>query len=191
MKKILQNPRFFLKKDLTLWGVCGIIYIVVKGKPHNIFERLVNRMEKEKVRIAVKRPNEDYEIVEVDKGFRSDILKKFIPSLSDYDRCDFVRCSKDGLFTVGVDEEGLLKELETNFYIETSNFPAERLVGVAVFTRVAYVNPCVEEIYDFTLVDLTDDDIRHIEETLNKEYQEKISKTYSEGNFPKVMFVKF
>ena len=128
----------------------------------------------EKVRIVVKRPNEDFEIVEVDKGYRfKNAIEPFV-----HERCDFVKCSNDGLLTVAVDEEGLLKGLEPNFYMETNHFPAECLVGVAVFTRIEYVNVFTTEIYDYTLTDLTDEDIEHIKKTLDKDYQVYVGNVY-------------
>ncbi len=158
-----------------MWGVCGIIYIVKKVI---IFERLVFVMEDKMVRIAVKEPNKDVKIVEVKKGYRSKTLKPFIPS-TDYS-LQYVVCGDDALLTMGVDEDGLLKNLETNFYIESNHFACEKIVGSVVFSRVEYVNVFEQEVYDYVLDDLTDEDIKYINMMLDEDYQKDLKKLFEE-----------
>lgn len=132
-------------------------------------------MSLEKVRIIVKRPKEKAQILEVPKGYRGNVIKQFI---GEDNYVEYVRMSSDGLLSLAIDEEGLLKELETNFYLETNTFPIQRMVGVAVFFRVEYVNVFEKEIFDYTLEDLTDEDIEHINKSLDEKYQAELEKIF-------------
>ena len=136
----------------------------------------------EKVRIAIKKPNKPLEIVMVEKGYRTEVVKKFLNN--SYPQ--FVGLEGgERLLCMGVDEEGLCKELPTNFYLHTNNFPSEKIVGTVVFTRHEYVNIYIEEIYDYVVEDLTDSDIEHISEILSEKYQKTAERVYkaSGSNF--------
>lgn len=127
-----------------------------------------------KVRIAVKKPGCDLEIIEVEQGYRTDTAKKFMDNAQ---WVEYVMLTRDGLLTFGVDEDGKPKGLETNFYISTNHFPAERIVGTAVFTRVREETG-TDEIWDYEIEDLTEADIASIRQTLDPARQIKLSGLY-------------
>ena len=140
----------------------------------------------DRVRIAIKKPNEPLEIIDVQRGYRSDTVKKFINNA--YPQFVGLDGGK-GLFFMGVDEDGLMKNLPTNFYIRTNNFPSEKIVGVAVFTRHKYVNVYIEDVYDYILEDLTDEDIEHINAMLGEEYQKEHEVLYNKNGGNTFRFV--
>ena len=72
----------------------------------------------------------------------------------------------DGMeFIMGVDEDGLMKQLPLNFLMSMPNpiFPVQYIVGTVVFARCKPCNPYEEEIWDFEVTDVTDEDIKRIE----------------------------
>lgn len=72
----------------------------------------------------------------------------------------------DGMeFIMGVDEDGLMKQLPLNFLMSMPNpiFPVQYIVGTVVFARCKPCNPHEEEIWDFEVTDVTDEDIKLIE----------------------------
>lgn len=72
----------------------------------------------------------------------------------------------DGMeFIMGVDEDGLMKQLPLNFLMSMPNpiFPVQYIVGTVVFARCKPCNPYEEEIWDFEVTDVTDEDIKLIE----------------------------
>ena len=68
-------------------------------------------------------------------------------------------------FIMGVDEDGLMKQLPLNFLMSMPNpiFPVQYIVGTVVFARCKPCNPYEEEIWDFEVTDVTDEDIKRIE----------------------------
>lgn len=140
-----------------------------------------------KIRIAIKEPNKPLQIVMVEEGYRTETVKKYIDGYVQFVGLD----GEKRLLTMGVDEDGLAKELPTNFYLATNNFPSEKIVGVAVFTRHKYVNVFMEDIYDYTLEDLTDLDIKSIERMLGEEYQREVEQIYKDNGGNTFRFITF
>lgn len=80
----------------------------------------------------------------------------------------------DGMeFMMGVDEDGLVKQLPLNFLMSMQNpiYPVQYIVGTVVFARCKPCNPYEEEIWDFEVTDVTEEDIKRIEGYLNDYYQ--------------------
>lgn len=140
-----------------------------------------------KIRIAIKEPNKPLEIVMVEEGYRTETVKHFLDGYVQFIGLD----GGKRLLTMGVDEDGLSKELPTNFYLATNNFPFEKIVGMAVFTRHKYVNVFEKNIYDYTLEDLTDLDIKSIERMLGEEYQRKVGQIYKDNGGNTFRFITF
>lgn len=72
----------------------------------------------------------------------------------------------DGMeFIMGADEDGLMKQLPLNFLMSMPNpiCPIQYIVGTVVFARCKPCNPYEEEIWDFEVTDVTDEDIKRIE----------------------------
>lgn len=68
-------------------------------------------------------------------------------------------------FIMGVDEDGLMKQLPLNFLMSMQNpiYPVQYIVGTVVFARCKPCNPYEEEIWDFEVTDVTDEDIKRVE----------------------------
>lgn len=116
-------------------------------------------MEDKKVKIAVKRPNEDkIEIVEISSvGGWSEMAK--IVGGGERVTLDRVHFSESPYeLTMYVDDNGLMKELPLNFYLESNNifYPVQSIVGTACFARGKIVDD------DIVYEDLTDKDIAFI-----------------------------
>lgn len=80
----------------------------------------------------------------------------------------------DGMeFIMGVDEDGLMKQLPLNFLMSMQNpvYPVQYIVGTVVFVRCKPCNPYEEEIWDFEVTDVTEEDIKQIEGYLSDYYQ--------------------
>lgn len=76
----------------------------------------------------------------------------------------------DGMeFIMGVDEDGLMKQLSLNFLMSMPNpiYPIQYIVGTVIFARCKPCNPYEEEIWDFEVTDVTDEDIKRVEEYLS------------------------
>lgn len=127
-----------------------------------------------KIKIAIKEPNKPLKIVMIEEKYRTNAVKSFLDGYAQFVGLD----GGKGLLSVGVDEDGLMKQLPTNFYLSTNLFASEKIVGVAVFTRHKYVNVFEQEVYDYELEDLTDEDIESIEKMLGEEYQSKVEEIY-------------
>lgn len=121
------------------------------------------------MRIAVKEVGKPLRIVETDKKYRSECCQDFV----DNDIVQFVYLNDNRTFAFGIDEDGLMKQLPLNFLISTNHpyQPIQFIVGTAVFVRVKYVNPYEEEIWDFEVEDLLDEDLEEIKELLSEERQ--------------------
>lgn len=76
-------------------------------------------------------------------------------------------------FMIGVDEDGLFKQLPLNFLMSMQNpiYPVQYIVGTVVFARCKPCNLYEEEIWDFEVTDVTEEDIKRIEGYLNDYYQ--------------------
>lgn len=126
-------------------------------------------------RIAVKYVGKPLEVVDVaSEQYRSELCEKYIGK-GNY--LEFVRISSD--IYMAVDEEGLCKNLEHNFYLNVVNSPfsIQKIVGTAVFVRTKPINGA-DELWDYEADSLTDDDIIVIKEMLKKEYQEDLDKDF-------------
>lgn len=80
----------------------------------------------------------------------------------------------DGMeFMMGVDEDGLVKQLPLNFLMSMQNpiYPVQYIVGTVVFAWCKPCNPYEEEIWDFEVTDVTEEDIKRIEGYLKDYYQ--------------------
>lgn len=129
-------------------------------------------------KIIIKKVGEPIELVETDKIYRGDCAKQYINA-----RAEFVNLY--GQLSLGVDEEGLPKELPVNFLLgfDSAYFPVQKMVGTVVFTRVKSVDH-MREIWDYELEDITEGDINYIRHILSEDYQAKLQakfKDYGKG----------
>lgn len=125
-------------------------------------------------KVAVKEIGKPLRIVESFLRYRTDSTKEYIGKEN---LVQFIRINNSGTLVLGVDENGLLRELPCNFLLSTSNpyFPIQKIVGTAVFVRTKPVNGYIGEIEDFEIEDLTDDDIEIITDLLSYKVQKTLS----------------
>lgn len=134
----------------------------------------------EQKKIVVKRPGQQAEIVLVDHKYRCE-LKEII----DAQIVETVPLH-NGII-IAVDEDGHPKQLPYNFYARMNNeyYPIQLIVGTAVFTKFKPI-PIVsvfEEIYDYELDSLSDEEIIMVLKELNSDnqtlLQEQFKKRYT------------
>lgn len=134
-------------------------------------------------RILVKEVGEQPQIMETEKKYRTDACREHIfPIAEEYAGMDYVILAENEncLITVGVDGNGLAKNLKTNFLIETSSrdFPIQKIFGRCVFTKIK--RPGTGEIYDYELEDLSEQDVKNIYSILNPKYQKYLRENFND-----------
>lgn len=133
------------------------------------------------MRIAIKEVGKELQIVETSQIYRTDCVKEFIGA-ANYP--EFVRLNDNATLNLGVHECGLMLNLPVNFYLACNNpfFPVQTMVGTAVFVRTKWVNVLEEEIWDYEVEDLTDEDILIINDLLDKSTQLMLEDQYRQLN---------
>lgn len=129
------------------------------------------------MRVAVKLVGEPLKIVATHKKYRGDCVKEYIGK-DEY--IEYLRLSEDGTLSLAANENGLPMELPANFLLSTTSpyFPIQVMVGTIVFVRTKYVNVWEKEIWDYEVEDLTDEDIKCIENILAPERQAELKKRF-------------
>lgn len=132
------------------------------------------------MKVAVKKVNMPLEIVDIEVKYRRDCAKNIIENCTG---AEFVRLNHLGTLSVGIDEDGLAKELPTNFLLEVSSrsYPIQKLVGTAVFVRTKFSRKCSE--YDYELEDITNDDFDMINCILAEEYQKGLQARFKDYEY--------
>lgn len=128
--------------------------------------------------IAIKRPNEALELTHIDGEYRCDVRKVYDKDPEDYTYLQYVtiRESGDRVLALAVDEDGLGKNLPSNFHmlLRSGNHSFyDTIVGTAVFLAYRWEDPYEKEIYDFELLDLNKEDIQAINHLLSTQTQQK------------------
>lgn len=128
-------------------------------------------------KIAIKEINKSVQIEGTKRKYRTDCVKDYIGK-DNY--VQFISLNATGTLLLGVDDEGLMKKMPTNFFIHTSHpcYPIQVVVGTAVFLRVKPVDEYAESIWDLELEDITNEDLDAIEKMLDDQMQEQLK-----GNF--------
>lgn len=141
--------------------------------------------------VGIKEVDKPLRFVQTVIKYRSDCCKSFIGNTADGDRCDFVGLNKDGLF-LAVDEEGLLKSLPINFFLEMDNprHPIQKMVGTGVFVRIKPVNIFEEEIWDYEVIDLTQRDMVFISTLLSDKYQAELKANFKDYQLGDMVDIK-
>lgn len=132
-------------------------------------------------RIIIKKPDMPFEVIETGNTYSGECGK--LIDVNEGITVQRVYLSKDMTFTMFVDEDGLSKELPLNFFLSVNNpfHPVQAIVGTVVIVRTKYVDIYAEEIWDFEVEDITDDDIKMVEKMLDPTYQNKLMFEYSRG----------
>lgn len=124
------------------------------------------------MRMAIKEPGKKIKLVETTEKYRTDACKVYT---GEKHRVEYVRLNQEGTLCMAVNEEGLPLGLETNFYMNMNNpvFPIQRIVGTVCFVRHKYVNVYEEEIWDYEVEDITDEDLKYICNIFTDDYQKE------------------
>lgn len=130
------------------------------------------------MRIAYKKVGEELKVVNTTERYRGECAEKIIGC----ELAQGVWLDDKHTLSIMVDEEGLRKDLKTNFLMAftSEDFPIQKMVGTVVFIRTKPVPP-FGEIYDYEIDDLTDNDIEVIEKfILSEEHQDELSKKFKD-----------
>lgn len=155
----------------------------IKVSPHSKDEQKNDKKVKAIMKIADAEKNgytPTYEIVESDKKYRSAFCK---PYIEEAETIQYIALNEDRTLFLAVDEDGLLKQLPFNFFIEVIN-PSlgisriDTIVGTAVFVKIKKVNPLVEEIWDYEVTDIEAEDFVEIMKILNPQNQIRLYEAY-------------
>lgn len=121
------------------------------------------------MKIMVKEVGKPLAVVDTKEKYFGDCVRSYLGKDITVERVYL-----DGMeFMMGVDEDGLFKQLPLNFLMSMQNpiYPVQYIVGTVVFARCKPCNPYEEEIWDFEVTDVTEEDIKRIEGYLNDYYQ--------------------
>jgi len=130
------------------------------------------------MKIIIKRVGKEPEMMNVNAVYRCDVI-----SMINTDLTDTIHLSEDTLFRMWVDEEGLIKQLDLNFFIATNNpfFPIQTIVGDVIFARIKKPD-YTKELYDYELDNITKEDILHMDKLLKPHYQYGLYQEYMKKN---------
>lgn len=121
------------------------------------------------MKIMVKEVGKPLAVVDTKEKYFGDCVRSYLGKDITVERVYL-----DGMeFMMGVDEDGLVKQLPLNFLMSMQNpiYPVQYIAGTVVFARCKPCNPYEEEIWDFEVTDVTEEDIKRIEGYLNDYYQ--------------------
>lgn len=121
------------------------------------------------MKVMVKEVGKPLAVVDTEEKYFGDFARSYLGKDITVERVYL-----DGMeFIMGVDEDGLVKQLPLNFLMSMQNpiYPVQYIVGTVVFARCKPCNPYEEEIWDFEVTDVTEEDIKRIEGYLNDYYQ--------------------
>ena len=113
------------------------------------------------MKIMVKEVGKPLAVVDTKEKYFGDCVRSYLGKDITVERVYL-----DGMeFMMGVDEDGLVKQLPLNFLMSMQNpiYPVQYIVGTVVFARCKPCNPYEEEIWDFEVTDVTEEDIKRIE----------------------------
>lgn len=131
------------------------------------------------MKVIVKQVGKPAEIMEVDYKYRNEVGKLIDEGITN----EYVHIVQNELAMV-VDEDGLPKELPFNFLLSTNSphYPIQAIVGTVVFCRYQWENPWEKEIYDYELMDVTEQDIERVNELLSVPLQTELGKEFMRLN---------
>ena len=126
-------------------------------------------------RVAIKRVGEALQFLEVEEKYRGKFARQ---TLSDADIVQYVSFGNN--IFMGCDEDGLMRDLPFNFYIETNSpvYPLQKIVGDVVFVKVKPINPFIEVVYDYEIIPLTDEDCVYLNMVLDTDYQQRLDEAF-------------
>lgn len=131
------------------------------------------------MRIVIKEVGKEMQVVETSEKYRMNCVKEYIGKEN---IAEFVPIGPDGSLSLGVNEEGILMNLPTNFLLSMLNpfYPIQKIVGTAVFVRTKPVNWEDGEIWDLEVTDLTEADIDMIRIILSPKLQVSLQNRFKD-----------
>lgn len=130
------------------------------------------------MKVIVKEPGNTPKIVDISAKYRNEAGKL----ISD-DRItnEYVHIKVNELAMI-VDEEGLVKRLPLNFFMECNSavYPVQPIVGTVVFCRYKWENPYYKELWDYELMDVTDDDLILVNQMLAPDVQSTLQGRFND-----------
>lgn len=134
------------------------------------------------MKVMVKKVGYPLEVVETNEKYFGDCVRSFLGENITVERV-YMGGENPFEFIMGVDEDGLPKQLPLNFLMEMNNphYPVQLIVGTVVFVRCKPCNPYEEEIWDYEVADITDSDKEKVEKWLDREYQSRLMVAFAKG----------
>lgn len=134
------------------------------------------------MKVMVKKVGCPLEVVETNEQYFGDCVKGILGERITVQRV-YMGGENPFEFIMGVDEDGLPKQLPLNFLMEMNNphYPVQLIVGTVVFVRCKPCNPYEEEIWDYEVADVTDSDKEKVEKWLDREYQSRLMVAFAKG----------
>lgn len=132
------------------------------------------------MKVLLKKVGCPLEVVDTDKKYFGDCVRSFLGKDVTVERV-YMGKSFGGAnrfeFIMGVDEDGLPKQLPFNFFLPFENpfFPIQTMVGTVVFVRCKPCDPYEKEIWDYEVTDIKDSDKEKIEKILSPMVQHKMA----------------
>lgn len=123
-------------------------------------------------KIIVKEPGKEMRVVDFDGKYRCDVK----PFLGEDITLEYVQMQggEDSRLAMVCDEDGKIKQLPYNFCLPLQFWGVDAIVGTICFVRYRWENPWEKELWDFELMDLTDEDISAIRRVLGEPYQKAL-----------------
>ena len=123
------------------------------------------------MKVLLKKVGCPLEMVDTNKKYFADCIRSFLGKDITVERVymgERFGGANQFEFIMGVDEDGLPKQLPFNFFMKFNNprYPIQTIVGDVVFVRCKPCNPYEEEIWDYEVTDVTDSDKEKIEAIL-------------------------
>lgn len=130
--------------------------------------------------ILVKEPGKPAEVRTTDAFYLCD-LKGLFPGGSSF-TMERVSLNKEHTFWMLVDEDGLAKELPLNFLMPMDHayFPIQKIVGTAVFVRTKPADVWNEEIYDYEVANLPENQAQAIQGIFSEDTQAQLHGKFSD-----------
>ena len=129
--------------------------------------------------VILKKPGENFAICGMDEQYRYDAAQELLGNITQ----ESYWLNEERTLSMVCDEDGKLKQLPVNFYMEGSGFatPVVQFVGPVVFCKTKPVDPEAEDLYDYELDEWTQDDILQIINLLSEDQQFGLAALYAQA----------
>ena len=143
------------------------------------------------MKVFVKEVGKKGEIKDSESNVRGEVCKQYMPDAF----IEFVKLrdevSEPSALVMMVDEDGLSKDLETNFLLSFNSpiNPIQKIVGTVIIMSLKRPSEEEEgELDDYEVLDLTDKDIEMINGILSEKYQQPLKAQFKDYDWSSAMF---